>query len=70
MVRLHGVYVPQTKGVDEVEGVPTTYVVSFPRGVQSVIFLVPGCPAVAYSAGQLLDNFMYQLFRLQVAVVQ
>ena len=64
MVRLHGVYVPQKMGVVKVGGVPTTYMVSFPRRMHSVIFLVPGFPAVAYSAGRLLDHFMYQLFRL------
>ena len=59
MESLHGTYVPQTRGVDEKgEGI-TTYVVSFPRILQSVRCLVPGCPAVAHSAGRLQENFMF-----------
>ena len=31
MARSHGICVPQTRGVNEVVGGPTTYVVSFPK---------------------------------------
>ena len=50
---------PQTKGVDEKGEGPTTYVVSLPRILQSVRFLVPGCPAVAHSAVRLQEIFMF-----------
>ena len=38
----HGICVFQTRGVDEKGEGPATYVVSFPRVLQSVIFMVPG----------------------------
>ena len=44
--------------------------VSFPRVLQEVKFPVPGCPAVAHSAGRLHKNFMYRHFRYKVEVVQ
>ena len=69
VTRLHGICVPQTRGVDEGGGVPTTYVVSFPGVLQLVRFPVPVCPAVAHSLGRLQENFMYQRFRSQVEVV-
>ena len=70
MERSHGICVPQTRGVDEVGEGPTTYTVSFPRVLKEVICPVPGCPAVAHSAGRLLGNFMCRHFRSKVAVVQ
>ena len=50
MVWLHGICVPKTRGVNKGGGVPTTYVVSFPRVLQLVRFPMPGCPVVAHSA--------------------
>ena len=41
MARLHVICFPQTRGFDDVGGVPTTYVVSFPRVLQLERFLVP-----------------------------
>ena len=41
------------KGVDEGGGGPTTYLVSFPKILQSLSCPVPGCPSVAYSAVRL-----------------
>ena len=70
MSRSHGICVPQTRGVDEVGGGTTTYVVSFPKVLQEVRYPVPGCPAVAHSAGRLRKHFMFCHFRSMVAVVQ
>ena len=66
----HGIYVSQTRGVHEVGGGLTTYVVSFPRVLQEVIYPVPGFPAVAHSAGRLRENFMYFHFRYNFEVFQ
>ena len=57
-------------GFDEVGGGPTTYVVSFPKVLQEVRFPVPGCPAMAHSAGRLRKHFMYRHFRSKVMVFQ
>ena len=58
------------RGVDEVGGSPTTYVVSFSKAIQEVRCLVPGCLAVAHSAGRLRKHFMFRYFRSKVEVVQ
>ena len=70
MESLHGICVPQTRGVDDKGEVPTTYVVSFSMILQSVRCLVTGCPAVAHSAGSLQENFMFWHFWSQIVVVQ
>ena len=70
MASLHGLCVPQTRGVDEEGEGPTTYVVSFPRILQSVIFPVSGFPTRAHSAGRLRGHFMFRKFWSQIAVVQ
>ena len=70
MAWLHGICVPQTRGVNEVGGGPTIFVVSFPRVLKSVKCPVLGCPEVAHSAGRQQKFLMYQHFRSQVAVVQ
>ena len=70
MARSHGICVPQTRGVDEVGGGPTTYVVYLPKVLQEVRCPVPGCPEVAHSAGRLHKHFMFCHFRSMVAVVQ
>ena len=50
-VRVHVMCAPQTMGVDEVGGEgPITYVVSFPRVLQEVKYLVPGCTSVVHNA--------------------
>ena len=59
MESLHGICAPQTRGVDEKGEGPTTYVVSFPRILQLVKWLVPRCPAVAHSVGRLQEIFMF-----------
>ena len=53
MAQIHGICVPQTRGVDKVGGGPTTYMVSFPRLLQEIAFPVSGSPSVAHSAVQL-----------------
>ena len=68
IVRSHGIYVPQTRGVDGVGEGPTTYVVSSPKVLQELICPVPGCPEVAHSAGTLHENFIFCNFRSRVAV--
>ena len=50
---LHGICVPQIRGVNEGGEGPRTYVVSFPRILQLVRCPVPGYPAVAHSEGRL-----------------
>ena len=70
MDQLYGIFLPQTRGFNEIGGVPITYVVSFPRVLQLVRYPVPGFPAVVHSTGQLQEHFMYQHFLLQVAVFQ
>ena len=62
MPSLHGICAPQTKGVNEKEEGPTTYVVSLPGILQLVRCPVPGFPAVAQSAGRLREHFMFRLF--------
>ena len=70
MAKIHGICIPQTRGGDKVRGVPTTYVVSFPRVLQELKCLVPGFPEVAHSSGILREHFMYHHFWSNVAVVQ
>ena len=70
MVRSHGICFPQTRGVNELGGGPTTYVVSSPKVLQEVRCPVSGCPAVVHSAGILREHFMYPHFRFKVVVVQ
>ena len=70
MARSCGIYVPHMRGVDEVGGVPTTYVMSFPKVIQEVICPVPECPTVAYRARRLCKHFMLRHFRSKVALVQ
>ena len=60
IAQIHGIFVPQTRGVDKVGGGPTTYVVSFPRIFQEVNCLVSGYLAVSHSTGVLREHFMYQ----------
>ena len=70
MAQIHGICIPHTRGVDEVGGETTTYVVSLPRVLQTVKCLVPGCPAVPHSVGRIWEHFMYHHFWSKVAVVQ
>ena len=70
MESLHGICVPQMRGVDKKGEGPTTYVVSLPRILQSVRCLVPGRPVVAHSVGRLQENFMFWHFWSHIAVVQ
>ena len=62
MVQIQGIYFPEKRGVDEVGGGPTTYVVSLARVLHNVKYLVPGCLSVAYSAVRLREHFMYHHF--------
>ena len=41
--RIHGICAPHMTGNDEEGGVPTTYVVSFPRVLKTAKCLVPEC---------------------------
>ena len=66
----HGIYVSQTRGVDEKGEGLSTYVVSLPMVLQLVRFPVPGCPAVSHSAGRLQEHYMFRYFWSQIAVVQ
>ena len=68
--RSHGICVPQTRGADELGGGPYTYAVYFPRVLQEVKCLVPGCPSEAHSAGRLHEHFIYRHFKFNVVVVQ
>ena len=70
MASLHGVCVPQPRGVNDKGELPTTYVVSLPRILPLVRCPVPGCPAVVHTAGRMRENFMFQHFWSQIAVVQ
>ena len=70
MARIHVIYVPQMRGVDEVVVGPDAYVVSSLRVLQEVKCPVPGCPEVAHSAGRIREHFMYCHFISKVAVVQ
>ena len=44
--------------------------VSLPKVLKEVICPVPGCPAVAHSAGRLREHFMHFRFRSKAEVVQ
>ena len=70
MPRIHGICVPQTRGVNGVGVGPSTYVVSFPRVLKEVKCLVPGCLEVAHSAVRLHKFFIYLHFRSKAAVFQ
>ena len=70
MAGSHGIYVPQTMGVDEVGGGLTTYVMNLPKVLQEVRCLVPGCPVVAHIAGRLCEHFMCCHFRSKLVVFQ
>ena len=54
MVKIHIICVPHMSKVNEVGGVPTTYVVSLSRVLQEFKYLVPGCPSVAHIARNTL----------------
>ena len=70
MAQVHGICVPQAMGVDKVWLGPTTYVVSFPRLLQTVKCLVPRCPAVVRSVGRIQEHFVYRHFWYKVVMVQ
>ena len=53
-----------------VGGGPNTYVVSFPRTLQSVECPVQGIKARAHNAGGMRDSFRYRYFLSKVAVLQ
>ena len=65
----HVICVPHTRGVDEKGEGLTTYVVSFPRVLQSVRCPVLVCPAVCHSAGRLRENLMFRHFQSWIVVV-
>ena len=69
MAWIHGICVPQTRGANELLGGSNTYVMHFPRVLQSVKCPVTGCLAVAHSAVWLRAHLMYRHFWSQVAVV-
>ena len=68
MELLHGTSLPHTRRINMGGGRPTTYVVYLPRVLETVDFLVQGCPAVAHIARRLQGYFMYGYFRSKVAV--
>ena len=70
MASSHGICFPHIRGVDEVGGGPTTYVVSFPKVLQEVRCPVPGFPVVAHITVRLREHFMFCHFRSQMAVFQ
>ena len=51
-------------------GVPTTYVVSFPKVLQEIRCPVSGCPDVTPITGRLREHFIFCHFRSKVVVVQ
>ena len=67
---IDGICIPKTRGVDEVGGGLTTYVVSFPKFPEEVRYPVPGCPTVAHSAGGLREHFMFRHFISKLEVGQ
>ena len=56
----HRVFVPRTCGVDVGGGVPETYVMSFPRVLKLVVFLVDGFPTRAHNPGRLREHYMHR----------
>ena len=66
----HVICVPEMRGVDDKGEGMSTYVVSFPRVLQSVRCLVPGCPVVSHNVGRLLEHFIFRNFQSRTAVVQ
>ena len=68
-MRQHGRSPPQIREV-QIGGGAITFVVSFPRLLKTVRCPVPGCPAVAHSAGRMREHFMYRYFFARIAVVQ
>ena len=70
MARIHEICIIQTRGVDEVGGRKTTYVVSFPRALQTVKFSVLGCLEVSHGVGRLQEHFVYRQFWSKVEVYQ
>ena len=65
-----GVIPQQTRVLDVGMGVPTTYVVSFPRILKLVECPVQVCAERAHSTGQMRENFMNRHFCLKVVVLQ
>ena len=55
----HRIVLPKTGGVDFGRGVPEIYVVSFPRVLKLVDFLVDICPERENKSGSLIEHFMY-----------
>ena len=63
--RLHGIVLPQIRGVDVRGGSPETYKVSFLPILKLTEFLVEGCPEKENTPGRLRENFMYQHWKLK-----
>ena len=66
----HGICVPLKRGLDEVVGGPTTYMVSFPRLLQEVKCPVLGCLVGVHRSGRIREHFMYCHFLSNVVVLQ
>ena len=56
--RVHGVFMPQTCGVDIVRVVTEIYVVSFQQVLKSVSCTLDRCPESSKNLGRLRENFM------------
>ena len=70
MAQIHGICAPQNRVVDKLGVAKTAYVISFPRVLKEVKFLVPGFPAVSRSERRLREHFMYRHFLLKVMMFQ
>ena len=56
----YGIVISYTQGLDIGGVVPETYVVSFPRVLKLVEFLVNGFPTRAHSPGRLREHYMHR----------
>ena len=70
MERSHRIFIPQTGGVDLGRGVTETYVMSFPRVLNSVACPVDGCLTRAHNLVRLREHFVYRHWNSNVEILQ
>ena len=70
MGRTHRKIMTQTHGVDVGGGGAETYLMSFPRILTLVEFLVEGCPSRAPKPVRLHENFMYRHWKSKISILQ
>ena len=67
---MHSIVLPQNRGLDVRGGGVEKYMVSFPRVMKSVGYLVDGCPARSNIPGRIREHFIYPHWKSKVETIQ